>query len=289
MSSLIKIGMVNFINTAPLYEVWKERRTITPRPNWQVVEGPPSELNWRIGAARLDMGFISSHEYAQHPGDYRILSDLSISADGQVGSVFLFSEVPVQELDGEVVDLSPFSQTSNSLIKIILEDFYQIKPLYRAKSVLGDPARRAVLAIGDLALRLQQEGRYREVLDLSMVWRQHTGLPFVFAVWVVREDSLQRDPGEVCAIHEELRRCVSEGHRRLSEISARVAPRIPMSAADCYEYLQKIEYDLQPAKISGLETFYQYLLQRGEADNAALPLKIVTTQLRQEIIPNSGT
>lgn len=287
MSNLIKIGMVNFINTAPLYEVWKERRASTPRPHWQVVEGSPAELNWRIGAAKLDMGFISSHEYAQHPGDYRILSDLSISADGQVGSVFLFSEVPVQELDGEVVDLSPSSQTSNSLIKIILEDFYQIKPLYRAKSVPGEPAR-AVLAIGDLALRLQQEGHYREVLDLGMVWRQHTGLPFVFAVWVVREESLQRYPDEVCAIHEELRLCVSEGRRRLSEISARVAPRIPMSAADCYEYLQKIEYDLQPAKISGLEAFYRYLLQRGEADNAALPLKIVTTQLRQENIPNSG-
>lgn len=273
MPEPIKIGMVNFINTAPLYEVWKERRLADPKPLWQVVEGPPSELNRRIGAAELDMGFISSNEYAQHPGEYRILSDLSISADGRVGSVFLFSQLPVSELDGEVVDLSPFSQTSNALIKIILEDFYRIRPVYQSEPVLVEPGR-AVLAIGDLALRLLQEGNYREVLDLSMVWRQHTDLPFVFAVWVVREDSLRRYPDEVRAIHDELRQCVGEGRRRLSEISARVAPRIPMSAADCYEYLQKIEYDLGPDKISGLETYYKYLLQRGEADDGALPLKI---------------
>ncbi|NOX25849.1 MAG: menaquinone biosynthesis protein [Deltaproteobacteria bacterium] len=274
MSDPIKIGMVNFINTAPLYEIWQERRAISPKPLWQVVEGPPSELNRRLGAAELDMGFISSHEYAQHPGDYRILSDLSISADGRVGSVFLFSEVPVAELDGERIDLSPFSQTSNSLIKIILEDFYHIRPVYQSKPLANEPGR-AVLAIGDLALRLRQEGRYREIIDLSMVWRQHTGQPFVFAVWVVREDSLRRFPAEVRAIHRELRQCVLEGRRRLSEISAMVAPRIPMLTADCYAYLQKIEYDLGPAKIFALETYYQYLLRRGEADSGALPLKIL--------------
>ncbi len=274
MSHKIKIGMVNFINTAPLYEVWKERRQTSPQSLWQVLEAPPSKLNRLLMASKLDMGFISSHEYAQRPGEYRILSDLSISANGQVGSVFLFSQLSIAELDGKVVCLSPLSQTSNSLIKIILEDFYHIKPVYSLESELDRPAS-AVLAIGDNALRLHQKGDYRQVLDLSMVWQKYTQLPFVFAVWAVREDSLQKYPQEVDAIHQELKHCVDEGSRRLAEISASVAPRIPMAAADCFEYLQKIEYDLNPAKICGLEKFYEYLMRRGEADKKALPLKIV--------------
>ncbi len=273
MSEGLKIGMVNFINTAPLYEIWKERRSVDPQPTWQVVEGPPAELNRLLQAAELDLGFISSYEYAQRPGQYRILGDLSISACGKVGSVFLFSERPIEELDGEVVDLSPLSQTSNALIKIILEDFYKVRPVFRARSEGCEPSR-AILAIGDRALRLRDEGRYSFALDLSAVWQQYTGLPFVFAVWAVREDCLLKYPNEVGVIHRELQQCVVEGRQRLVEISTRVAPRIPMSAADCHAYLQRIEYDLRPPKIKGLETFYQYLIQRGEADNDALPLKI---------------
>ncbi len=74
--------MVNFINTAPLYETWKQS---VARPEWLVVEANPAELNKKMAAAELDLGFISSHEYAASPSQYRILSGLSISANGPVG------------------------------------------------------------------------------------------------------------------------------------------------------------------------------------------------------------
>ena len=70
-----RIGMVNFLNTAPLYEVWK--RTVF-RPEWQVTEAPPSTLNRLLHQGALDLGFISSHEYALHPEEYKILGNLSI-------------------------------------------------------------------------------------------------------------------------------------------------------------------------------------------------------------------
>ena len=37
-----RIGMVNYINTAPIYEIWKEKNLPL---NWQVVEGQPRQLN----------------------------------------------------------------------------------------------------------------------------------------------------------------------------------------------------------------------------------------------------
>lgn len=278
MKITARIGMVNFINTAPLYEVW--RQTVR-RADWQVTEASPAELNRLLHGNRLDLGFVSSQEYALHPEQYRIMSDLSISATGRVGSVFLFSKLPIAGLDRQLVLLSSQSQTSVSLVKIILEEFYQIRPEYHSglPGLSGQDAGEsaAVLAIGDEALRLDTEGKYPFRLDLSEEWRNRTGLPFVFAVWAVREDFCRSAPDTVLAIHLELQRCLSEGKERLREISASVAVRIPMDEEACYRYLQGIEYDLGSEKQEALRLFFEYLISRDEAPATALPLKVCGT------------
>lgn len=269
-----RIGMVNFLNTAPLYEVWK--RTVF-RPDWQVTEAPPSTLNRLLHQGTLDLGFISSHEYALHPEEYKILGNLSISATGKVGSVFLFSRLTPAELDGRLVLLSSHSQTSVHLVKIILEEFYRVQPRYETglateRSDLSGVD--AILSIGDEALLLAKEGRYPHQLDLGEAWQRKTGLPFVFAVWAVREAFCRNEPDQVVAIHHELLRCLDEGRQSLWEISQNVAPRIPMSVEACHAYLNGMEYDLDPQKQEGLTLFYRYLIERGEASPAAVPLKI---------------
>ena len=273
-----RIGMVNYINTAPLYEVW--RRSVH-RPDWQVTEAPPAVLNRMLHANELDLGFVSSHEYALHPDQYRILSDLSISATGAVGSVFLFSDLPFEQLGERLVLLSPQSQTSVSLVKIILEEFYRVTPRYRVGLVgeieAGMESPAAVLAIGDEALRLAGEGRYPFQLDLGEEWQARTGLPFVFAVWGVREDFCRTAPDTVLAIHQELRRCLREGKERLREISIAVAGRVSMDEESCYRYLQGIEYDLGNEKQEALRRFFGYLISRGEVPATALPLKVCGT------------
>ena len=268
-----RIGMVNYINTAPLYEIW--RQTVH-QPAWRVIEAPPSVLSRMLYNNELDLGLVSSYEYAAHPADYRILADLSISSTGPVGSVFLFSRVPVEELAGQLVILSDQSKTSASLVKIILEEFYGLTPRYAAGQVYGavDQAA-AVLAIGDDALRLAREKTYRLKLDLGEVWHRHTGLPFVFAVWAVRKDYCAAAPDSVGRIHRELLRCVAAGRQELMTVSRQVAPRIPMNPQECYDYLQAMEYDLDLHKRQALGRYFDYLIKRGEGDAAALPLEIV--------------
>lgn len=275
MQITARIGMVNFINTAPLYEVW--RRTVK-RPDWRMTEAPPSTLNRLLFENRLDLGFVSSQEYAVHPQHYRILSGLSISATGPVGSVFLFSRGAPEDLSGKRVLLSSQSQTSVSLVKIILEEFYGVRPEY-ASGPIEEPetdaaAFQAVLAIGDDALRLAKTGKYPVKLDLSEVWQRHTGLPFVFAVWAVREDFCRENSDTVLTIHRELLRCVAEGRRSLRAISDEVAPRIPMPPEDCYAYLHGMQYDLGEEKQEALKRFFEYLIERGEGAVDSLPLKI---------------
>jgi len=266
--------MVNFINTAPLYEVW--RQTVR-RADWQVTEAPPAVLNRMLHENKLDLGFVSSQEYALHPDEYRIMSDLSISATGPVGSVFLFSDLPIDSLDNQLILLSSQSQTSVSLVKIILEDFYQLRPRYRSGLItLAQDEEKpvAVLAIGDEALRLAVADRYPHRLDLGEAWQARTGLPFVFAVWAVREEFCRKEPDTVLAIHHELHHCLRQGKKRLREISAMVAGRIPMEQEACYRFLKGIEYDLGSEKQKALKRFFEYLIVRGEVPATALPLKV---------------
>ncbi len=266
--------MVNFINTAPLYDIWQ--RTVN-RPEWNVVEAAPSVLNRMLHANQLDMGLVSSQEYGAHPQDYLILDDISISASGPVGSVFLFSRCDPNLLVDRTLLLSGQSQTSVSLVKIILEKFYHVVPNYEMGHVLETQENEdiwAVLAIGDEALVLAQSKTYPYMIDLSKIWYEKTSLPFVFAIWVMREEFCRKNPEVVMEIQRELLRCKNEGKQDLKNISKRVAPRVSMDTEACYEYLRGIEHDLSPDKKKGLIRFIEYLIERGEGAAEALPLKI---------------
>jgi chorismate dehydratase len=265
--------MVNYINTAPIYEVWK--KTVR-RDNWHVIEAPPSALCRMLHAGELDLGVVSCYEYGLRPENYRILEDLSISANGPVGSVFLFSRLPMTDLDGLPVLLSNQSETSAALVKVILEEFYRVKPVYTTGEVRGEEGQgaTAVLAIGDDALRLVSEKKYAFQYDLGEIWKQQTGLPFVFAVFAVREEYCRDHAGELAEIHREFLRCRAHGREEMLTICEQVAARIPMPCENCYAYLRAIEHDLGPEKQRALEKFFGYLIARSEVSAAALPLKI---------------
>jgi chorismate dehydratase len=273
-----RIGMVNYINTAPIYEEWI---TMTLDPDWQVTTAPPSTLNRLLAEDELDLGMVSCYEYAARPERYRILADLSISANGPVGSVFLFSVVPPEELSGKLVLLTGQSATSVALVKIVLEKFYHIQPRYIVGDILAEQNNEhevsAILAIGDDALRLKIGDIHPYRLDLADIWKKHTGLPFVFAVFAVREEFARNYPETLEKIRQTLIDCRKRGRESLQQICRRVAPRIPMDFDSCYEYLQQIQHNLGPEQQKALEKFFTYLMERGEINNNALPLKFFPT------------
>lgn len=265
--------MVNYINVAPIHERW---RATVSRDDWQLVEAPPAVLNDKLATGQVDLGFVSSFEYGVHPEKYKILSGLSISANGPVGSVFLFSHLPMDQLDGAPILLSSHSQTSVSLVKIILEEFFKVQPVYQTGDVLKADKKEfmALLAIGDDALRLVDTSTYLYQFDLGDIWKRETGLPFVFAVCAVREEFCEQHAEMLIEIHRELLRCRDEGKDELKSICAISAPRIPMTEKRCYEYLSAIEHDLSGPKRKALETFFNFLIKRGDIPGNALPLKI---------------
>lgn len=274
--TIARIGMVKYLNTAPIHEKWKSS---VARDNWKIIEGAPAVLCRQLDEGEIDLGFVSSYEYAAHAHKYRILSGLSISANGPVGSVVLFSHVPMEHLDGAPVLFTSQSETSTRLVKIILEEFHHVTPEYVTGDIWAAEGGnyKAILAIGDDALRLVNNAAYLYQFDLGDIWKRETGLPFVFSVCAVREEFCQLHGDMLVEIHRELLRCRDEGKADLKMISKISAARIPMSEKKCYEYLLAIEHDLNVQKRKALETFFGFLIKRGEATGEALPLKIFSS------------
>jgi len=271
--SPLRIGMVNYINTAPIHETWKSS---VQSSSYRLVEAVPSKLNRMLAAGEIDLGFVSSYEYCVRPEQYRILSDLSISSNGSVGSVFLFSKLEPQSQNGCRLLLSSQSETSVSLLKIILEEFYSVKPHYTIGSVneYTDGNFDGVLAIGDQALTMARQTDFPYRMDLGEVWKHHTGLPFVFALCCVQEELCISQPQNIEDVHRELVRCRKQGQQNLDWVCETVASRLVMDRKDCQNYLSGIEYDLDLQKQEALSRFFSFLIKRGEASSDALPLKI---------------
>jgi chorismate dehydratase len=123
-------------------------------------------------------------------------------------SCVLVSQVPLDQLDGARVALGSTSRTSVRLAQLLLSERYGVQPSYYTcppdLSLMMQEADAAVL-IGDAALRanLLDGPRYGlAVHDLGTLWKEWTGLPFVFAVWAARRDYLEREPVLTRQVHE---------------------------------------------------------------------------------------
>ncbi len=115
--------------------------------------------------------------------EYQIISDYCIACDGEVASVCLFSEVPINEITTILLDYQ--SRTSVALLRILLKDHWAINPILVDSSAGYETSitgSTAGLVIGDRALEQRNKSKYS--YDLGLAWKELTGHPFVFAVWV---------------------------------------------------------------------------------------------------------
>ncbi len=185
---MLKIGQIEYANCIPLFHVLREN---FPSSGYEFVTGFPTELNRMLLAGEIDVCPSSSIEYALHPDRYTILPQLSISSIGAVASVLLFSKVPVEKLNGRSILLSSESATSVNLLKILLHQRFNCLCTYKkalpgATSPYGESS--AILLIGDSALRASLEKTDMFVYDLGEMWYTWTGYPFVFALWLCRNE-----------------------------------------------------------------------------------------------------
>ncbi len=262
-SGTLKVGMVNFVNTSPVMVPFSEMK----RPEFlHAVEDVPTKLNSMLLQEQLDAGMVSSFFYGQHHQELEIVSEFCISATGTVGSVILFSTVPIYELSGRHIALTTQSATSINLLYIILEHFNMLEPHYITGdfNLISSGEADGYLAIGDEALKLNCSNRSLYSYDLASIWYGATSLPFVFAVWAAKKETFQAKRRLFKRFDEILIHCYQQGQNNLSTIAAKVCGKIPMPSYECLSYLKGIEFHFTPEKERGLQHFFRLLYHMGK-------------------------
>lgn len=263
----LRMGRISYLNVLPIYHPLETG--IIPH-DFELVTAPPAILNDMMAAGQLQVSSCSCFEYARDPGRYYLVEDLSIGSHGPVMSVLLLSRIPFAELDGREILISGESHTSVALLRLLMSQRLGIKPFYRTGRVT--PALRgpeppvAFLAIGDEALRLRDHPDYPYRLDLADAWREWTGLPFIFGLWVISREAVdaglfrtgQTNPGAL------LRAGRDWGLAHMDVILDLTGHGCPLDREELRTYYNKgLTYQLGENELAGLRLFYAKLAAAG--------------------------
>jgi chorismate dehydratase len=269
----MRIGRIPYINCYPVYGAI-DRGVVSL--DAELVDGVPTDLNRRMSTGELDISVVSAVEYARDSARYLLLPDLAISCDGPVRSVMLFSRRPAGELGSRKVLVSRSSMTSVALLELLFENVWHASPRFvpgdaEVRDVIesDDEATDARLVIGDAALVLgnNQRDRYPYVYDLGAMWKEWTGQPFVFAVWVAQRSTNVR---QALNAHAGLIASRDWGLAHLSALAEQAHTATGVSREICQEYLSGLDYGLSYPHLAGLTEFYRRLVERGRIPNGTL-------------------
>ncbi len=263
---MLRLGNIDYSNCYPIHGPVLEG----DRPDWlDVVDGTPSALNRLLATGELDIAPGSSIELARHAREYAALSGLCIGSTGPVESIILATRLPAEGLDGKTVALPTASATSRCLLRILLETRLGIRPAWTDfDQESGDPLRAdgsavdAALFIGDVALR--RECMPGEVhIDLGAEWTDWTGLPFVYALWLVTGRAAGRPETE--DLHRLFLACRDSVTMDAEALAESAGARYGFPPSRLRSYWSRIRYDLDDQMLAGLRRFLDLAAEIGDA------------------------
>ena len=240
---MIKICAVSYLNTIPFIHGLKQSELIH---SIDLQLDYPSIcadklINGTVDLALVPVAVIPKLKEAH------IISDYCIGSNGAVDTVCLYSDVPITEIDSIALDYQ--SRTSVALLKILLKEYWQLNPELKKADVGFEEnikGKHAALVIGDRTFAMNTKHAY--IYDLSAIWKEMTGLPFVFAAWVANK-KLPQDFIE--AFNKSLENGLSDIDSALALESANYP-----NCTNSKDYLNnKISYNLDAEKKKGMELF----------------------------------
>lgn len=260
----MRIAASTYLNSAPLVYSFAHGEL---RHRYKFLgDTAPSRCAWMLATKQCEIALIPVIEYQRIPG-LRLIPEIAVASKTRVRSVLLASRGPVEEARNVTLDTS--SRTSQTLVKILFAHRYNSQPVFTERTpdakiecenmleesdaalVIGDPAMRMSASADRLGLR---------IYDLAEEWRAMTGLPFVFAVWAVREDACEQSP----ALVGDFLAAKREGQGRLEEIAAQYTCELGLPQADLLSYLREnVNYDLDAENIAGMRQYFKLAHELG--------------------------
>lgn len=258
--TFLSIGEINFLNCLPLFSLLKQEAQAS---EYRYVQGDPARLNRLLAARRIDISPSSSMEYALRPDQYFILPHISIASIKEVRSVLLLSKKPIESLTHTTIALTSQSLTSVYLLKIILFHFYRLDrrtiEFTTAEFHENDRLPDTTLLIGDQALHAfhQTPPGYR-IYDLGSLWYRFTNLPFVYALWIGRQELDAEKLEHIDKLSSRLGQIKTLLPRQLPTLltaASQKYPHLPEEAILRY-WREAISYELDDQEKQGLHLFY---------------------------------
>lgn len=260
----LRVGEFTFLNCGLL----RWGRVVAGSTAVAPTAGSPPRIAAALLRGDLDLAPLSLLEYLQHIDEFLVLPGLAIGSDGPVLSCQLISRGPLDRLDRRPVSLCSTSRTAALLGRILLEDAVDVRPTYTAAPpVLTEMLRSADagVLIGDPALQAAcRPPAGLRLHDLGELWREWTGLPMVFALWVVRREVAARRPDAVRAAFADVLGAARRGLADLPAAAAALSDAAPATVTepDLIRYFRTLSFDLGDRQLAGVEHFARLAARR---------------------------
>jgi chorismate dehydratase len=241
-----RIGAVSYLNTRPLL-LGMEQSPFKERID--LVKSYPAQIAQDLLDDSIDIGLVpvAIMPLLKNP---QIVSKYVIGTEGEVASVALFSQVPMDQIEKVYLDYQ--SRTSVSLAKILLKQHWkkEVEFLIATEGYINEiSGTTAGIIIGDRALA--SLNRFEHIYDLGLAWKAHTGLPFVFAAWVANKPI----PSEFMEAFDVAN---AYGLKHLDEVITLIPASEQVYDLHKY-YTENISYTLTEEKKKGLESFLKLI------------------------------
>lgn len=247
MAEPINISVVSYLNSKPfLYGLqhYKIQSAIS------ISLDSPAMCAQKLLDKKVDIGLIPVAVIPQLQ-EYHIIGNYCIGAKGKVGSVMLYSHVPLAEIKTVLLDYQ--SKTSITLVKILAEHLWKIAPVWEHATENFESkisGSTAAVIIGDRTFGLENKFLYS--YDLAEEWEKLTGLPFTFACWVANKQLPENFINEFNAA---LKFGIDNKAVLIAELSAE-----NNYATDIAHYLnEQIKYDFDEERKKALNLFLEYM------------------------------
>ncbi|MCA1592387.1 MAG: menaquinone biosynthesis protein [Acidobacteria bacterium] len=263
---LPRVAASSYLNTAPL--IWSFARGSRRHDVRLMTDTAPARCADLLGRGMVDAALVPVIEYQRLP-EVSVVPGVCVGARGDVQSVVLVTRgAELKEIRTVALDVS--SRTSAALVEIIFREFVGHAPRFTPSEPDLDKMlaqNDAALIIGDPAMTFRREGF--SVYDLAGLWREFTGLGFVFAMWMTRAAANETISAADFAGARD------EGLAHVEEIAAEYERELGRSRGELLAYLREnVCFELDEEMRAGLELYYRLARKHGIIESVR-PLKML--------------
>jgi chorismate dehydratase len=244
---MIRIGKIPYLNCILFFQ------GLENEPGVKLEPLVPRALSSAASDGEVDAGPVPLVTSWEIEDRYQPLGEFCISTINSARSILFFSKRPFDQLDDAEIGVTNETSTSVRLLRALLGHAWRVRP---ARFTRVDwPTNDAFLLIGDEALVHRRGVKdYPHVADLGDVWHKWTGLPFVFARWMVRTTMPEADKARLVTM---LDHSLAEGWSHFERVVSPRAQDLHMTIEEMRVYLQGFRFRMTAAEQQAIGKFRQ--------------------------------